>query len=387
LILKSRHHASPSLTIDLAPATERTSVGALWSALETEFGAGLTNSWAWVETWLDHFGDLVPHRFAVASDPFGPRAVALLTHGVGQTRGPIPVRTLHLGTAGEPPADTIWVEYNRLLVAPADRASFAAGLLRTVRSAHLPWDILQLDGFPPEEIEAFLRLDPRFVVQRRVCHVADLRAMRDTGAGIAGLKRETVAKIRKNRRRFEERFGPISTSWAETVDDGLAVLAAMIPLHQERWQRVGAAGCFASERFTAFHRELIRRLLPNRQVVLFRADAGEQLIGTFYGFVEGGVLSHYQWGLPHFDQNSLSPGFVVGALCMEEALRRGLDELNWLAGDVRYKRELANAQRELIWAEVHRGTRMLTVDAMSRARAWQRRRKETGTATAHEEDA
>ena len=63
------------------------------------------------------------------------------------------------------------------------------------------------------------------------------------------------------------------------------------------------------------------------------------------------MLYHYQWGLPQFEDNRLSPGFVTGYLVMEEAQRRGLTELNWLAGDSRYKRDLSNGQRSLIWAE------------------------------------
>lgn len=374
-----------TVAIELHPASEIAQVAAIWQQLESTVGSGLTNGWDWIETWLNHYGDIVPHRFAVAIGPNGVCGVALLTHGVGQTRGPIPVRTLHLGTAGEPPSATIWVEYNRFLVEAGYRSSVAAGLLRTVRSAHLPWDVLELDGFEPDEVEPFLRLDSGFEVTRKVCHVANLARMRENGA-FAGFKRETVAKIRKNRRRFEERFGPITTTWAETVEDGLEILRELIPLHQDRWQRAGQPGTFASPRFTAFHQELIRRLLPKGQIVLFRAKAGEQMIGTFYGFVEAGVIYHYQWGLAQFDQNSLSPGFVVGALCMEEAWARGLDELNWLAGDTRYKRELANEQRELIWAELHRGPRMVAIGAMKRARAWQRRFRSTADAPRQQED-
>lgn len=374
-----------TLTIALHAAAAVGEVAAIWRRLEASIGCGLTNSWDWVESWLDQFGETVPHRFAVATGSGRVRGVALVTTGVGQTRGPIPVRTLHLGTAGERQEDTTWVEYNRVLVAPNDRSAFAAALLRTIRSARLPWDILELGGFPPEEVDPFLRLDAGFRIQRKVCHVAELRDMRD-GGGFAGLRKDTIAKIRKNRRRFEELFGPITATWAESVDDGLAVFRELIPLHQERWQRIGAPGCFASPRFTGFHEELIRRLLPKGQIVLFRVAAGDRIIGIFYGFVEAGVVYHYQWGLAQFDQNSLSPGFVVGALCMEAAAARGLDELNWLAGDTRYKRDLANAQRELVWAELHRGPRMVAIDAMRSARDWQRRRRAGGTAPINGED-
>ena len=55
------------------------------------------------------------------------------------------------------------------------------------------------------------------------------------------------------------------------------------------------------------------------------------------------------------NQNRLASNFiwvlVTGYLVMEEAKRRGLVELNWLAGESRYKRDLSNAQRSLIWAE------------------------------------
>jgi hypothetical protein len=306
----STFSTTESVPVELLPSENRDTAGAVWRGLELTIGAGLTNSWDWVETWLNHFGDLIPHHFAVAPGRNDFRGIALLTLGVGQSRGPVPIRTLHLGTAGEPDADTIRVEYNRLLVSPADRASFASGLLDAIRSAELHWDVLALDGFAPEEIEPILLLDSGFAVTHKVCHVAELQPMRD-GDAFAGFKKSIVAKIQKNRRRFEERFGPITTTWAETVDDGLSILREMIPHHQERWQRIGLPGCFASPRFTGFHEELVGRLLPKGQIALFRVGAGDQLIGIFYGFVESGVLYHYQWGLASFDQNSLSPGFVV----------------------------------------------------------------------------
>jgi len=110
--------------------------------------------------------------------------------------------------------------------------------------------------------------------------------------------------------------------------------------------------------------------------VLFRAYAGNQLLGVFYGLVDGQVIQHYQWGLPHFEDRALAPGYVVAALCMEEALARGYDEINWLRGEIRYKRELSTVRRELVWAELHRGPRMAAIEALRRARAWQRQWRE-----------
>jgi CelD/BcsL family acetyltransferase involved in cellulose biosynthesis len=363
------------MEIEVIPAADRDAAATAWQVVETAAGTGLTCSWDWVETWLNHFGDLVPHAFVVGLNANGPRGIALLTRGVGQRRGPFGIATIHLGTAGEPPADSVCVEYNRLLVAPQDRAAFVAGLLRAIRTGDVAWDALVLNGLVPEDAEPFLCLEPGFLVERRVCHVVDLRAVRKTsGTVMQALPKSTAAKVRKNQRRFEERYGAIGSSWAASAAEGLAMLDELIPLHQDRWLRVGKPGSFASDRFTAFHRELIGRLLPKGDAVLFRVTAGDQTLGIFYGLVDAGVLYHYQWGLAHFDDNSLSPGFVVGACCMEAALARGLDELNWLAGDTRYKREMATAQRELIWAELQRGPRMRLIETLRRLRGWQRSR-------------
>ncbi len=360
-------------TIAISLTTDIHEARVVWKRLESLTVPSLTTSWDWIATWLNHYGSIVPHQFAIGHGPNGPCGIALVTQGVGQRRGPIPVRTMHIGTAGEPPGQSVCVEFNRLLALPEARDSFAAALLTALSNASSRWDVLELNGFAPEHAEPLLRAEPRFIVTRQPAYGVDLRAIRDAGQPVmAALPKSTSAKIRKNLRRFEERFGPITTHWAETVEEGHAALRELIPLHQERWQRAGQPGAFASKRFTAFHMDLIARLLPRGDIVLFRAYAGDQLLGIFYGLVDGRVILHYQWGLPHFEEKSLAPGFVVGVLCMEEALRRGYDEVNWLQGEVRYKRELSTVRRELVWAELKRGPRMVAIDALKQVRAWQR---------------
>jgi hypothetical protein len=115
------HRVSPitcgSMRVRMVASNERAQIATIWQEVERRVGTGgLTSSWAWTETWLRHYGDLVPHRFVVA-DRGAPCAIALVTEGVGRFRGPFPIRTVHLGTAGEPDGETVRVEYNRLLVA------------------------------------------------------------------------------------------------------------------------------------------------------------------------------------------------------------------------------------------------------------------------------
>jgi CelD/BcsL family acetyltransferase involved in cellulose biosynthesis len=319
----------------------------IWQALERSLGtAGLTNSWAWTSCWLDSFGSTVPHWFAVAEVAGKPVGIALLTRGRSQKRGPLPVRTVHIGTSGEEPGRGVWIEYNRLLVADEWRERFLDQLLKGPGVRPLSTDLIALDGFDPAEIPAVLL--PRLTVREEVCRVARLDQKPTVLECFDG---DTRRKMRKNSKRFAEAFGDLRTEWIESPERALVALDELMEHHQARWTAVGKPGAFADERFVLFHRLLIERTLTEGRVVMARVTAGEQLIGIFYGFIEGEVIYQYQWGLPQFDDNSLSPGFVTGYQVMLEAKERGFAEVNWLAGDSRYKRDLSNAERTLVWAE------------------------------------
>src|SRR3712207_8480585 len=71
-----------------------------------------------------------------------PLGVALLTVD-RHRRGPFTFRRVHLGTAGEPPGETVFVERNRFLARPEDEAQVGAAIVRSCRgcraSMRSPW--------------------------------------------------------------------------------------------------------------------------------------------------------------------------------------------------------------------------------------------------------
>lgn len=369
MVVAPRARLSSPVRVDVLPAHQQSVVAPLWRQLERGFPSGLATSWDWVETWLNHYGDLVPHWFAVGMSADGPVGLALLARGVGHKRGPIALRTVHIGTAGEPHTDTVRVERNRLLADPHHRAAFAHALLREAGRIARRCDLIMLDAFVPEDADLFLAADPSFVAFPEPCHYADLAALRAQGLTVLdGLRRHTAAKIRRTIRRLEEQFGPLRVEWATSLPQAEAIFAELRDLHQERWQREGQPGAFASQRFTGFHEELIRRLHPQGRATLARVVAGDRTVGCDYGLVEHGRILGYQWGLARFEDSRLSPGLVVGALVMQEALERGFTEYDWLAGDVLYKRELSTSSRTLITARAVRGSRMQVLDRLTRAK-------------------
>lgn len=345
--------ADAGVIIELLGARDEPFAARMWQDLERQIGdGGLACSWVWTSTWLKHFGDVVSVRFAVGRRAGVVVGMALLTVGRGRWGGPLALRKLHIGTAGEPHRDTIWVEYNRLLAAPADKPAFAAALVATV-AAEASWDEFALDGFAPEDAEPFFASSPAFTVRYAASPAFDLQGARDAGHSVLdGLRSTTRQRIRRSMRGF----GTLRTEWAVTAGDGLAIFDELIHLHQLRWTAVGQRGAFASSRFTAFHRDLIPRLMALGTVVLFRVSNDTGTIGCLYSFIERGDLYFYQGGLAAYADNKLKPGLVTHALCMQACMERGLREYNFLAGEDRYKQELATLERQIVWATARRRT-------------------------------
>lgn len=329
-------------------ADERARAEAIWCALETEYGRpGLSCSWDWTRTWLEVYGADVPHGFVVGEHEGRQRAIALLTLDAA-SRPSLRPRTLHIGTAGEPRGDTVAVERNRLLVAPDDKAAFARALVAFAKRSRR-WQRLALDGFVPDDVAGLLAAEPGLIVRIEESPVADLLASRD-GDVLSALSSSQRQRIRRALRRF----GRLETELAEDEPQAFGVLDELIALHQARWTAAGRPGLFASRRFTTFHRTMIRRLLPRREVVLFRVRRGDETVGCVYCLVEGKRVLFYVSGLRRYTDNRMNAALVVHALCMQACRERGLAQYDFLAPGDRYKHELSTGTDSLVWAEFYR---------------------------------
>jgi Acetyltransferase (GNAT) domain len=323
--------------------------GEIWSKLEAVSGCGLAASWIWTETWLRHYGEDIPHRFAIVRDGDEPCAAALVTRSSYRKPGIPPVRVLHLGTAGEGNGG-VFVEWNRILAGREVRA--AAGLsLRRRLEQERDWDELRLNGFDPEHGEALLFDARRVEREVRRAPFTDLHAVRTSGQDVLSALRPGV---RRRLRASLRRAGQLQCDWIAEAEEGVRALDQLAKLHGSRWRKQGEAGAFADPRFLAFHSELVRRLLPLGQAFLFRLSGDGQTLGYLYCLIDGDRVLFYQGGFVPSTDNTLRPGLVTHLACMEACLARGYAEYDFLVGDARYKEELSTGARPLLWARVRR---------------------------------
>jgi CelD/BcsL family acetyltransferase involved in cellulose biosynthesis len=341
-------HAPATLTsalrLHLLPRHDHRGARRAWRALETAIGAPLGPvSWAWTDAWLTHYGDVVEHRFAVAERDGEVCGVALLTAGARSRLRP---RTVHLGTAGEPRGTGVFVEGNRLVARPADRAAFAA-LLAEAIDADPNWDRLMLDGVPPDDADELLRRWPQARVRVEHCPVTDLTTGDDVLAALSSSRRRRLrATLRA--------FGDLTLEWAANGAAAVAFLDELIELHQRQWRDRGQPGAFAAPRFAAFHRDVVHRLVPEDNAAVVRVRRGTETVGCLYGLISGSTLLFYQGGLRSYDDNRLRAGQACHLMFMRACRERGLTAYDFLAPAARYKLELATDTTTLVWAEVDR---------------------------------
>ncbi len=346
----------------------------LWMTLEKSLGSvAVTCSMDWTESWLQHFGDLIPHQFGFVWRGERLLSVFLLSQDFAERRSWLPLRTWRMGTAGEPDRDSVCVEYNDWLCVPEERDAVLE-LIVSTRACGLKGDRLVLDGFAAVDLPDHVNSQNGWLLSRKTANYCDLRTVRESGAELISSFGDSTRKgIRQNLRDC----GPVEVEWTENAAAAHAVFDDLIQLHQERWLADGQPGCYSSKRFTAFHRELIDRLVPAGKMSIVRVRANGVTLGCSQILLDRGRALVYQGGRIA-NSGKKSPGLITDYQCMLECLQRGYDAYDFMAGDSLHKRRMSTHSVPLVWAEYRwPGWRLPLYDALrsckQSAKRWMKR--------------
>ncbi len=324
--------------ISVGSVDDFAALGQRWTELEGRAEGSFFQSWRWV-------GCLAAERFAdpvlVEATEHG-RVVALaLFNRVG--------RRLWLHEAGSLALDCPYIEQNGVLTEAGRTGELTKACLRAVAGRY----DLVLSGIGDVTLAAARAAAGRVWVRRlQGAPFVDLRAVRDAGGDyLAGRSANTRQQIRRS----DRIYGPISLERAESVPRALAMLDSMAEMHQASWIARGKPGSFAPPFFARFHRALIEAALPCGEIALLQVTNRETIIGILYNFVHDGRMLAYQSGFAYGEPGGAAkPGVTCHHAAIGYALAQGLDTYDFLAGEDRYKRSLANAMATQTWAEAGR---------------------------------
>ncbi len=342
-----------TLAVTLHPVTDWTALGERWRALEARADGSFFQGWSWI-------GCLGPERY---DDPVlleaqrGGRTVAL---GLFNRRRGWLFDTLWLHETGDPRSDAVFIEHNGLLIDAASGAvadDTLRACLAAARHGALPgaWRgrRLILSGVDAAHLRAAAAIGAVSRLTTRVAPALDLAALPRDGLGHEDvLSANTRAQLRRSLRAYAA-LGALAIRRAADTAEAHRFLDALARLHQATWQRRGRAGAFADPHFARFHHALIDRALPRGEVELWRVSAGPAEIGYLYNFQYRGRVLAYQSGFDYaVADRRAKPGLTCHHLAIGQGLAENRTYYDFMAGDDRYKRSLANAASTLYWLVV-----------------------------------
>jgi CelD/BcsL family acetyltransferase involved in cellulose biosynthesis len=333
-----------------------------WRALAERRGnAFLTPEW--FLAWLRHCGqDWEPH-LAVARAPGG-TVRGLLPLVSSKTNGRRELRVCPIGDRFHPVAGAGDDEAVATVAAPAiapPGSSLRSVLLENVDAGGEWWGALAR-AFPA----------PLATVER---DAATLPFVELAGISwddyLAGRSRQLRSqlgrKLRSLRREHDVRFRRTQSSGEVATD-----LATLFRLHEARWAERSERSALADPAIRAFHFEFARAALDRGWLRLTVMEVDEVPVAALYGWLIGGRWSYYQAGFdPAWSRQS--PGFLLLAETIREAIEDGASEYDMLRGDEAFKRRFATSSRAVrsILLAPRGGHAHINAAAMDRLRrAW-----------------
>ena len=309
-----------------------------WDALFRATGSSVFQSFEWLRTWWRHFGEHSPdmslHVVVMRGDT---RIVGI---------APLFVETVHiLGFLSFRKVAFISREmsdYLDVLVEKGLEQQCANILAAHLRNSSPPFDIILLEDVADNSVnhrllfEALVRegLRGTHFVSQHCPRTALHETWEDTLASFSNKHRKHITYQRKNiGRNFEVTFER-TTSQENVRQD----MEDFIALHQHRWTESGYKGVFGDDRPANFHRDVAAHLFKRGWLFLTFLRLNGKRIAANYGFQLGSITSTYLNGMIEYgDASKFSPGRVLHAYSIEEAIRNGASIYDFLRGRERYK--------------------------------------------------
>ncbi len=326
---------------DLQPYRER------WDELA---GDCVFRSWAWLSTWWEHYGDGKQlFVLLVFADDKAPDCQTTASCAEPQVEAKnllailpcyveshfVRGQVLRLLGDGE-----ICSDHLDLLADPAEAGATTQALARYLCENASDWDTTEFTAIGVECV-GLVRLSEE--LSSLGCHVTRkpnqncwaITLPEDWEAFLAMQSKSHRKQLRRLERRVLETEQAV---WhlVETPSEFNKAWPILIDLHQRRRISLGEPGCFASERWGNFHRDIARQLLDVGKLRLSWLEMAGQPVAAEYHFAGEKATWAYQGGVDP-DRIHEEPGQLSMIRTLQHAFAEGHQQFDLLRGDEPYK--------------------------------------------------
>jgi CelD/BcsL family acetyltransferase involved in cellulose biosynthesis len=300
-------------------------------------------TWEWLFTWWKHFAD--GRRLHILAARTGGLLTGLWPLALRTRRplGMVPVDTVEfLGTG------TVGSDYLDVILRPGHELETLAALAGALLARRVRIVLAQVSrsGSHAAELAALLGRSGWKATEQvtHMCPYVDLSS-HTWDSYLAALGPSHRYNFRRRLRQLTAQH-EVKLEIAESERERTVALEELFELHQRRWTPRGGSDGLGSERLLSFHRELSRVALERGWLRLAVLRLDGQAAAAVYGFQYEGKFYFYQSGFdPRFAKGSV--GLVSVGLCIQQALKDGALEFDFLHGGEAYKFQWARAARPL----------------------------------------
>jgi CelD/BcsL family acetyltransferase involved in cellulose biosynthesis len=308
----------------------------VWNKLlEQSASNTLTLTYEWMSSWWEVFGEGRELYILLVRDGNELIGIAPMLKRTVQHYGVLPFRRIEFLASGEDEADEICSDYLDFILKRGRETEALELILRYIYEKDTDWDEVLLTDMAGDSVN--------LPVVKGFCEDSSIKMqqVRDELAIylplgkkfdelISEVRPSFRRKIRNNRRAFAACGGEIRL--AKGMEQFEESFAALVELHQARWKSRGGEGVFASDKFTRFHRLFALRAIKNSWLRLYVAFKDEQPVAAIYNFVYNNKVHYYQSGFRQENSGIQSPGVLMQAYAIENAIEEGFEEFDFLKG-------------------------------------------------------
>lgn len=341
----------------------------VWVRLAQQSRGSFFLSWSWLHSWI-----AMHVRMPIVLSVYTPCAQLVgccIFNTATRYRFGLPVRQLRLHQTGLADQDIICLEYNDVLCMPGHENQVRHAVAKYLfQDSALAFDEVVLSGVTRDVAkswhEAVHFQASLYVVSEAGSAYVDLRALNrghdPKEAYLATLGKSTRANIRRSFRLYED-IGAVRLEVAHDSTQAWQMLEMAQPLHKQRWGRAA----LEYPGYAAFHRHLIEHGFAEGVVDVLCVRCGEKPIGWLYNFIYEGRV-YYYFGAFDFDpkQPKLKPGLVTHTLAIAYYVQKGMHVYDFMAGDLRYKRNLGTPGPDILTIALQKSTPTIALERCCR---------------------
>jgi hypothetical protein len=333
-----------------------------WLELEARVSPPLFLRWAWVLTWLLTYQPR-PSTFLVYLD--GELvAIGLFCRRHEWRHKLLTSDQMLLNQTGHHSEDQIWVEYNDFLAVPQHREQAVNACIQWILTHSRCAEEIIISMMRKERAEEIAGTGLRHhITATKPGYLVDLTRVRvDHQDFIQSLSKNTRYQVRRAIRLYEDLFGILKITRADSTEQALRFFRDAGDLHQKRWPDSG----FTNEEFLRFHQNLITAEFERGTIELLHLTAGPYTIAYLYNLKVDKTIYFYLSGINYEQDRRLKPGYVAHCLAIQRYLDSGFETYDFMGGENRYKASLANSSSEFVSLRIWRPRLKFTLENLAR---------------------